>query len=335
MKKIACFLFVALFFFGGCAEHTHQRAARKPLTAPVWYLNPPPNNREWLYGTGEGETMEEATRHALSNLLARIRVTVSSTYRSREYSHRDVYEHTFKESTYDIETTVEKVPVTHYETLRSERLAWNRYITQVGIHRDDFTKSLLKEVSGQIKEAEANWNAPNDASGLSRFKQAKRLKEMYEKILPELMILAALDPAYEPLYRNVTERKLFFIRKEKEAKEHLRFCIEPVRNSDFLPFAKTVAAALAQRGFALTQKPPCPNGALRVALDPTLSYDRIHGFYIVKGTVDLKLSNGGEKTVEEGMRYPIKGVSSKSRKAALLQASKSFEKSLEKRFFLP
>lgn len=337
MSLFSLLLISMLVMVGGCShtQHNSESHARpKPVTVPAWYLTPPANTKTRLYGTGEGETMEEATRHALSNLLARISVTVSSTYKSRELSHTDVYEYVSKERSYDIETIVKKLPVTNYRTLRSQRLAWNRYITLIAVDRDDFTAPILQNVTLQVEKAETDWNTAEGSGVLRRYKAAKEAKRLYEGLLNETAVLAALDPVYKTLHTNLRKRYLYFTRMEAQTKKRLRFCMKPVTDTQIQPFAKTAITAISRRGFVVLPYSSCSEEALRVRVDPTLAYDRVHGFFIVKGTVDMILENA-DGNRERSERYEVKGVSSQSLEAAILKAAASLKSAFDKKFLIP
>ena len=332
MRRLFLLLLPALLWLTGCA---HKSAAPTPSpaerTLPAWYLEPPQNGGGWLYGVGEGKTMEEATKQALADLLARVSVTVSSRYRSREYTHEDVYEYVETERSHDIETTVAKLPVTHYRTLKSAHPAWDRYLVLAGVRRDDFVRPLEKEIVREYGRAESLWREAKNANALERYDKAAEAEKIVEHLLPKATILASLDRAYEPLYQKSEEAFLKYAKMKERAKKSLRFCIESASDPAMEPFAETVASALSERGFPVLDTSRCPTEAIRISLLPTLSQDRSHGFFIVKGTVDLKMHDENGKVIQS-RRYRVKGISAKSPKAAILEAAKGLERALVEKF---
>jgi len=330
MRPFFSILFPLLLLLTGCAHESAPPAPAhevKPL--PAWYLHPPQNDARWLYGVGEGETMEEATKQALADLLARLSVTVSSTWRSRQYSHEDVYEYVEKERSHEIETRVRALPLPHYRTLESAHPAWNRYLALVGVERKDLSKSLASEIARERERLERRWREAKERDGMTRLRAAEAAAKGYEALLPKALTLASVDPSAGELARKVEEKYLEYARQAGEEKARLRFCIDTPASD---PFAKAAAAALSAKGYTVSDKKACPKEAIRVKLDKTLTHERSYGFYIVKGTVDLKLYDKEGKAIKS-RRYPVKGVSSQSRRAATLKAAESFGKVMEAESF--
>ena len=60
-------LFTTALLFVGCAATAPRSEISAAENAPlVWYLHPPAYDALYLYGKRQGETMEEAKRHALA-----------------------------------------------------------------------------------------------------------------------------------------------------------------------------------------------------------------------------------------------------------------------------
>ncbi len=64
-------LFIALFslFVTACSQQ--PTLSNTVQTLPSWYLNPTPNSTVFLYGVGEGKTLQEAKNHALNDVSSK------------------------------------------------------------------------------------------------------------------------------------------------------------------------------------------------------------------------------------------------------------------------
>jgi YD repeat-containing protein len=52
---------------------------------PAWYLDPPRNDGDWLWGIGQGPTLDDARRAALKSLASGLRVSVSASFDDRTH----------------------------------------------------------------------------------------------------------------------------------------------------------------------------------------------------------------------------------------------------------
>ena len=125
-----------------------------------WYLSPVQNNSESIYGVGQGHTLEEATKSALSDASARLSTTVSSTSTTLlEESKYDVND----EFRQQISQNIEKIEFPNFEVTKSTTKDAATYV-EVMIDRKQFVdlqKEKIEFLDNQIRNINKSVNKQN------------------------------------------------------------------------------------------------------------------------------------------------------------------------------
>lgn len=84
---------------------------------PSWWTSPPTDSSQWLYGLGEGPTLEQANQQALANLAGKFRTTINSSLSRHTQS---TYQHTIDRIERDITSNISDISLSNYETLQTQ-----------------------------------------------------------------------------------------------------------------------------------------------------------------------------------------------------------------------
>ena len=71
-------IFCAIFFVACFGINKDEISQNNSLKYPSWYLNPPLNDENIVYGVGVANTKQEAILNALDDLSSRLMLTIQS-----------------------------------------------------------------------------------------------------------------------------------------------------------------------------------------------------------------------------------------------------------------
>ena len=134
MKIYILLLSLCLF---GCSQYAAiNKNPDKYSHLPSWYVNPNQNNLQFLYGVGEGFTLQEASKSALNNIASKLIVTISSDSSSlseeNKYSFNEQYQQRIKEK-------VNNITFSDYKISNSSNIN-NKFYVEIAIDRYKFIK---------------------------------------------------------------------------------------------------------------------------------------------------------------------------------------------------
>ena len=137
--------FVAIFFvfsIFGCI---------KSVKYHDWYLVPPQNNSQNLYGVGEGLDPEEAKQIALQDAASRLKINISSKFES-SYQVDDMGKSSYIGQ--KINTSIDKITLNDYTILKSEKLTnGDNFITMVAIDTQKLIHSYKNNINSRFEIA--------------------------------------------------------------------------------------------------------------------------------------------------------------------------------------
>lgn len=120
---------------------------------PQWYLTPPANDGEYIYGVGEGADPEESRQAALSDAASRLQTSVSSKFESAYQEDNLGSSSTISQK---ISAKGAQISFNNYKVVKSESLQ-NSYVTLVSIEKrrliDEYTNELKQIIDKMMKLA--------------------------------------------------------------------------------------------------------------------------------------------------------------------------------------
>ncbi len=125
-----------------------------------WYLSPINNDAQNIYGVGEGYTLEEATKSALSDASAKLSVTISSNSSTLLEENRTDANVEFRKQ---INQNIEKIEFPAFNVDRSTTNDQTIYV-QVSINRNEFVnlqKEKIEFLDNQVNNLKADIEQQN------------------------------------------------------------------------------------------------------------------------------------------------------------------------------
>lgn len=195
--------------------------APKTAPLPAWYINPTQNDLTNLYGTGEGYTLQEATRSALNNLAGKLLVTVSSTTSTL------AQENNFSVSTQSsrqIDELITKTTFSNYQISKSSSTG-DKIYAEIQVNRDEFVKERIARLAQLNRQMNDLYNTLERRTILDRRNDLAKINNFAEEARAINYILAGLAVVeiknnsdlvryelYKKQYDQVTDKIEFFIK---------------------------------------------------------------------------------------------------------------------------
>ncbi len=290
-------------------------------TLPSWYVNPTPNSTLFLYGTGEGKTLQEAKNSALNDMASRLSVTLDSTINQNKRLvsntlQKEVYE---KKLTQNITLKVKEINFTN-ASVEHSHVVGNSFFVQMKVNKEELFKSQKEQF--MLNESHINTivEQTKELPPLEQIYALEKLEPTLEKASSQALILTALDNTFQS---NDYVQKYHNVALKKESlKQNLR--IKLSSNLSQKHFANELIQLLNQEGYKVTSS----EQNLEIRLNSTVNYSVAMGWHIAKtATVIAVISEG--KIVSNHIINSV-GRSSSSQENALVSASKYFKKELDK-----
>ena len=314
LKELLSSLFLIVAFSACGSTTTVQPQVDSYVnTEPKWYLHPPQSDLYTLYGVGEGANKNDAVAHALADILARLNVSVSSSFSSKSVVHKGIREDVQKEYIDNVTSEVQKINISSYELLQSQKLGFKRYAALVKVNKRDFAEALKKELE---RDFFALKEIKND-NGLNALQQLYKYKNNLQKlrnIENKLAVLNMLDKDFN---------QDFYLKKYEEAQKEydvLKRSISFWVYADYTPLAEPIKKGLSKEKFYITKGRGNRHFDVYISTDITTAH--AYGFYIVRANITVQ-TKSHKKSVVAVNNFMLKGHSSESftiAKQALVKA---------------
>jgi hypothetical protein len=290
--------------FSNCSKDI-ENIAKKEVSYPSWYLNPPQNNQELLYGIGEGFTINEATKNALENLSSRLMVTISSNTVSSSKSFTDYREYTTKTTTQDIKSEIEKLSFNNYKVEDSLSMD-KRIIVLLSSPKNDISKTLQDQINTLYKELDfINTNSTKHDPLTNIFAYEKMLEKLYANY-NKSQILADLNSSNNDKYIKTVDELKAKVYKEKSK---IVFFITADNDSEI--FKDTVKDNILKNKFKVIQTKENNPYCYQIDLRATSSRNNPYGMYIIDSILNIKILDN-QNTQISSNSHSLKGASSQS-----------------------
>lgn len=157
-KYINIWMMVFALFITGCGGSQPE-----VVSYPSWYMNPPQNNGSFLYGVGEGYTLDSAKAAALSSVSQSLSLTVSSELKKHETSTRNNgSESTYTSVVSNLKAQAKEMEFSDYSITQNQQIG-SKFILLIEVSRvrlfndqkvklDRFLKELKEEKKRIEKE---------------------------------------------------------------------------------------------------------------------------------------------------------------------------------------
>ena len=226
MRIILSVLFVAIVL-NGC--FSSKRVVTQTKEFPSWYSNPQNSTSNTLYAVGEGENKRVAINKALNEIVATLRVTISSEFISKtevSKGDRESYQVT---SSNEIQSRVEKIKINNYEVSNEKDFGFEKYLVEVKIEKRKFFLGLAQELDSSFSRMEKRTQKPNAIEQLGVYQKDK---DALVHINNTLSVMRALDSGFDDaLYiKKVLEVK----NRHTNLLSQISFSLHPNRDANNL-----------------------------------------------------------------------------------------------------
>ncbi len=293
--KKTTLIFLLIFTFS-C--QSAKKSAPNLVDLPSWYLSPSQNNENQLYGVGEGFTLEEATKSALSDASARLAVSISSTSTLLREENNNASSEEIRQN---ISQNIEKIDFANFEVSKSKKLGAKIYV-EVIIDRAKFV-NLQKEKIGFLDNQISNLQNNLDKQNLIQ----KRIS---------LGKVVDLGSQSEILTRIIYSDNGEFLKKKlriiSDAKNQLanlnnKFEFYFVNNSSPKIY-EIIKNALNKEGIAIAVREKPSQNQIKIVIKSSHSTGEVYGAYITK--IKVNFNNMAEGKIIASNSVEISGSSS-------------------------
>jgi len=313
--------FVVLVFLSACGMDKPQAATKEVTALPSWYMNPPASTDTTLYGVGEGVNKEDAIAHALANIVARLNVSISSSFSAKSVVHEGRTTSVDKVYVDNVRSEVQAIHVSNYETVAYKKLGFKRYGALVKVDKRAFAQSLKKEIQRDLFITKKT----SSLTGVDALRQLAMYKKKLQKLQDieyRLAVLSMLDTSVdERVYLKEYEAL-------QNAYEHLRESISfwVYAPQQYASLAKPIQKGLSQEHFKI-QKEKSPRH-FTITLQADITQAKAYGFIIARAnlTITTKESQG---TIVASNTLSLVGRSAQSFEVAKQDLVKALNKRVE------
>lgn len=150
IKVVILFFSIILLFLGGCGSSKKMVVAEKKAL-PSWYVNPPKSNETLLYALGFGRDKKSATTDALSQMLSKLSVSVSSKFSAKTLVKEGSITSVNSEYLDEQESEVKRMRISNYEVIHSANLGFKKYAVVVKSEKKQLFESMLQEIQQEFQ----------------------------------------------------------------------------------------------------------------------------------------------------------------------------------------
>jgi len=319
-------LFIVTLFLSACFNGNDYEIQEKQFIYPDWYINPPQNNQQKLYGVGSGKTKQDAIFNALDDLSSRLMLTVESTQEISSKSFRDFREYISKTTTQKINTQTQKLSFQEYK-IEDFYAVSNQIYYLISVEKNSLQRTLEDEATTLYNEFNSIDNSFYDI--LSKNIKYKHLLEKFYTNFNKIQILQSLKNKDDQNKYMDTIKKIE--EQVKENNNRISFYITSDTNSK--SFEDIFKDSLNTKLYKISIANGSTN-AYELNLSSNLSRSKSHGIYIIENILNVKIKNNQNnqlfsKTIE------IKGASSNNFEDATINLIQKLQKYKQERDILP
>ncbi len=314
-QSIAVLSFVVAF--SGCVS------SNKEVPLPQWYLVAPTNTAQFLYGEGEGTSLEEAKKNALNTMASGLVVSVSSTMQTSTKSTTGTSGSSYsKDVSKDVRLEVQKIKFTNAVVKNSEMIDGKFYIL-IQVNRQELFAQQKGEFDSKNSRADELFSS---LEGKVKLDQIHILQDMYpllQEAKAQTIVLNAINNSFP--YSIYTKKYDSYIDKLDDIKSNCVINISSNQSNEKY-FSDNLIDLLNQNKFKISNN--IDNSDISIQLTTSPKYSVASGWNIAK--VSTTLSVVSNKKVVSNKIITSVGRSSTSQESALEDAAKKFREEILK-----
>lgn len=158
--------------------------------APEWFSSKQSNSVNILYGFGSGESLDYATKNALSDMVQRLQVTVSATTSFENISNNDKISQKLVQQ---ITTQTTDINIPNYTVINQQK-SGDIYYVELQINKNQTVYDLKNLIDSNINQAQQLLISTENKSSLYRFNISQQVSNNLRIIKSSLKTLVILSP---------------------------------------------------------------------------------------------------------------------------------------------
>jgi hypothetical protein len=317
LKRFFYICTICTLFVVACGKK--QPIETNKVTIPSWYLESVKNDSLYLYGLGEGSSLQKATNVALNDAASKLRVSISSTTETSMSADRESYSSSLKQN---INAIVKDVTFNNYEVVKSEESVGSFYV-KIKIDRNIFVEEKTAELKALIKDCENRYleltKIPNV---LERRGEFKKVTEIATKIENLSLLIFSLTKDGEFDIKDV-------LTKIKQYKaEYDSFLTKITFVVDDGAIGDVITQGLNDAGLRVTRKLTNALNSVSLTITNNTVNDQIYGRFFAKNNTFISVSSGGKLVGSKNITFS--GGSSVSQQEAFKESLHSLDSMIKK-----
>lgn len=305
--------------FSGCIGGF---GGKQEVPLPTWYLVAPTNTTQFLYGEGEGASLEEAKKNALNTMASGLVVSVSSTMQTSTKSTTSATGSSYsKDVSKDVKVEVQKIKFTNATVKNSEMINGKFYIL-MQVNRQELFAQQKGEFDSKDNRIDVLFSS---LDGKAKLDQIHILQDMYpllKEAKAQTIVLNAINNNFP--YATYTKKYDSYIDRLDDIKSNCVIHIASNANTKY--FSDNLIDLLNQNKFKISSN--ASNSDIEIQIDSSPKYSIASGWHIAKVSTTLSVLSSG-KVVSNKIITSV-GRSSSTPESALEDASKKFREELLK-----
>jgi len=283
MKTIIS-IFITLFIIG-CGGNRQP----EPISYPSWYLNPPANDGSFLYGTGEGNTIDSAKASALNSIAASLSTTVSSEFKKKESSQSfNGNENAYHSALNTVKAEVKAIEFSDYRIMQNQ-VVENKALVLVEVSRFKlFTtqKEKLERFSQELLTEQSNINRQ---SPLKKAYLYEKNRDKAQRIISLALLTKSINSGFDtaPYFQQAADIKQIC----SDAVDNAKVSITAEPEAEV--FVTVITEGLNKAGIKTVYK----GANTRIHLKNSFQTDEIYGFKIAKATLSISTQDSSRKNI--------------------------------------
>lgn len=246
-KTLILVIWAAIAQLTGCATTAPDQTQYQTTTSiPQWVKTPPRDNGQFLYGIGEGYSLDKAKQSALKDIAGKLATNVKSETENRTSLNNGLTDSSFSQK---INTQVEDIKLTDYELIKSSQQQDRIYVL-IAMSRAAFIQDKqdqLKDLNTRIAAELKGIDSKNKTLQLVGYNHVINLANQAR---PLLYLLRTTDPLFDGQHELDTYRQ--YEQKEKQLAATTDFYVTSA--PAIAALTEQVKTALQSNGFQLNNQ---------------------------------------------------------------------------------
>ncbi len=320
----ALLLATLLAGLSGCASSKPTVAIVEEKPLPHWYLNPPANDHQWLYGTGVGRSVAHARSEALEQLLSQLSISVHASLSVQTQSRQGDQVGYSQQMAHEVRTEIAQIRVGNHQLLEAKELASDRFAVLIRSDRQGFIDALSRDLHEKLDRLHADRSRLERSHILKRYGQLREAHEAHDQMVVTLTILRGLDPAYDA--RSIEASIGELLDAYAALRESLRFSL----NGEGVHTQSMIAAlrsGLSEAGYTLSDR--TGEGRLHTRVEVQSALSQARGLQIADIILTLEVQDVHQQTIG-GNRHTFRLGAERGLDRAIESAASQLERTIER-----